>query len=134
MPAAGWPTLAMAPGFMPDGAVYPVFWRYAFMPHDVDALDVEPEVKEALHQAWREVAFLELVKGTQDTVYHDDINFGSGCSLVRRRVLEWCGYYLGAGYHSEDLHFGQYATAYGFTKALDTAIHCPHFDPNGRIY
>lgn len=114
--------------------VYPVFWKYVFTPKDVrPRLDLHPLVREAILQAWVQLAFMELVKGEQNTVYHN-VCFGSGCSLVKRRVLEYCGYYLGAGYHSEDIHFAHHASLYGFDTAVDTRTHCPHFDPNGSIY
>ena len=116
------------------GQVYPVFWEYVWTMRDLEKRkDLEPQLKEELRRAWIQIAFMLLAKGKLKTVYRG-VNFGSGCSLIKRKVLEYAGYYLGAGYHSEDIHFLQYVNAMGFKTALDTGIHIPHFDPNGDIY
>ena len=115
-------------------AVYPVFWRQSFTPDDVrKRTDLDPRVRNALIASWTNLCYFDLVATPVGNTYHN-VAFGSGCSLMKRKVLEYAGYYLDGGYHSEDIAFSQYATRCGFDLALDTTIHCLHFDPNGLIY
>jgi hypothetical protein len=117
------------------GSVYPVFWHQSFTAEDVrKRLDLDPRVRNAIIAAWTNLTYYDLVQAPVGKTYRN-VAFGSGCSLSRRKVLEYAGYYLdSAGYHSEDIAFAQYTTRCGFDLALDTTVHCLHFDPNGAIY
>jgi hypothetical protein len=115
-------------------SIRPCFWEYVWQPNDVrNRKDLEPKLKHSLLRSWVEMPPMRLALIKDNTVFHT-CNFGSGCSLVKRKVLESIGYYLGNGYHSEDIHFGQCANFLGFTTALNPAVICAHFDPDGRLY
>ena len=111
------------------GDPYPVIWSHHWKLKDIPR-DLEPVNREELRRAWREFAFLKRWDGKT----FNDVVFGSGCSLIKREVLECQGYTLGyAGNHSEDLHFCQMAMIHGFhTEVIEDW--CPHFDPDGKIY
>ncbi len=115
--------------------VYPVYWRYSFMPEDVrKRTDLDSRVREAILQAWTNLCYFILVNDNKPSIKRG-VSCGSGCQLVKREVLERCGWYMGGhGYHSEDIEFSQYAHLYGFDFAIDTGLHCRHFDPDGAIY
>jgi len=116
------------------GAIYPVFWHQTLMPEEIrKRRDLDPRIRIAILQAWINLCYYDLVQAPSGKTYRK-VAFGSGCSLIKRRVMEYCGYYLDGGYHSEDIAFSQYATFCGFDLALDTSLHCLHFDPNGLIY
>lgn len=114
---------------------HPMFWMYLWSMNDVQKRhDLEPELKEALRACWINLPLLHLIKTDKKLIVHN-VSFGSGCSLVKREVMEHLGYYLGeAAYCSEDLQFMQWVHTLGFKTALDTGLHCGHFDPNGALY
>ncbi len=123
-------------GLEPEGPAfpYPMFWEYVWTTEDIEKrVDFEPALKEALRKMWIEFAFMLPVRGKWKKVYKN-VNFGSGCCLSTREVMEWCGFYLGNGYHSEDIHFFQNVLAHGFETALDTTVTCGHLDPGGDVY
>lgn len=115
-------------------SVYPVFWHQTIMPRDIrKRQDLDPRVRNMLIHAWTNLCYYDLVQAPVGKTYRR-VAFGSGCSLIKRNVLEYGGYYLDGGYHSEDIAFAQWSTRCGFDLALDTTVHCLHFDPNGLIY
>lgn len=124
--------------FDPDGdrdanIIKPICWQYVWTPRDVEKRrDLEPKLRHSLLRSWIEMPPMRI------SVTHNELmrecNFGSGCSLAKRTVMEHIGYYLGNGYHSEDIHFGQWANFLGFTTCLDPNTRCRHFDPDGRLY
>jgi hypothetical protein len=123
------PSIRQRPIRTPEQMAVPMFWTYYWTMKDLAGWD--PRIKESLRKAWPEIAFLRFPDPNKKRV-HRFAAFGSGCSLVRREVLEHCGYVLGrGGYHSEDLHFSQYANFYEFTTAVDMNLYCPHMDADG---
>lgn len=111
---------------------YPVYWGRAWELEDLDELGLEPELREQLRTAWTEFMFLDKFQGEGVT---RNVVVGSGCSLLKRKVLEYLGYVLGSGgTQSEDLHFCQLAKLEGFDVAVDLDTRCLHFDPNGKMY
>ena len=122
-------------GMPPKADPYPMFWVYDWHVRDLERRrDLEPTLKEALLALWVNLPMFRLILTDKTFTVHG-ASFGSGCSLLTRRVLEHCGYYLTeAGYASEDIMFLQHAHAYGFTTGIDLGLHCAHFDPNGAIY
>ncbi len=117
--------------------VYPVYWKYSVLPDEIRGRrDLDPRVREAILQAWLNLCYFEIAgeSGEEGHILKGNVCCGSGCQLVKRKVLEYMGYYIGAGYHSEDIEFGQYAHLYGFDFTIDTDLQCRHFDPNGMIY
>jgi hypothetical protein len=116
-------------------SIRPIFWEYVWRPEHVRSRkDLEPQLKHSLLRSWVEMPPMRLAKIQDTKEVIKDCTFGSGCELVKRRVLEDCGYYLGLGYHSEDIAFGQWVGYYGYSTALDPKIICAHFDPDGRLY
>ena len=60
---------------------------------------------------------------------------GTGCTLIKRPVLENLGFYLPESkYHSEDINFFTHAYLNGYTTKCDTAFHIAHFDADGVVY
>jgi hypothetical protein len=114
---------------------HPMFWMYLWHMKDVQKRkDLEPKLKEALRACWINLPLLHLIRTDKKFVAWNT-SFGSGCSLVKREVLEHLGYYLAeASYCSEDLQFMQWVHTLGYTTALNTGLHCGHFDPNGALY
>lgn len=119
--------------------VYPLVWRYLWLPSDLDKLDVDSENLEELRLAWLHapsilnVAFDPKWK-KKETVWN--VTGGDGCALIKREVLEmidW-GILPEISYHSEDIHFMSLAIWYGFTTCAVTNLHCPHMAPDGRIF
>jgi hypothetical protein len=123
------PSIRQRPARTVEQKAIPMFWTYYWTMKDLEGW--HPRLKEALRKAWPEIAFLRFPDPNKKRV-HKFAAFGSGCSLVKRVVLEHCGYVLGTGgYHSEDLHFSQYANFYEFTTAVNMNLYCPHMDADG---
>jgi len=119
---------------MDENLVYPVYWTYLWTLEDLEPLNLEPELKEVLRTAWREFCFLDTTPPEGVRVLHN-VLFGSGCSLIKKHVLEYLGYVLGSGgTHSEDLHFCNLANLRGYDTALSLDVRCMHFDNNGKVY
>lgn len=113
---------------------YPVYWGRAWELEHLDELDLEPVLRDELRTAWLEFMFLDVPDLPEGQVIRNSV-FGSGCSLIKREVLEYTGYVLGSGgTQSEDLHFCQLAKLRGFDLAIDTSAVCIHFDPDGKVY
>ena len=114
---------------------YPVYWDYFWHLNDLFDLDLEPVLMDALRTAWLEFMFLDSPDPEQkERILHNSV-FGSGCSLIKREVLEYIGYALGSGgTHSEDLHFCSHANLRGFDTAINLDVTCSHFDKDGLVY
>jgi hypothetical protein len=115
---------------------YPIYWRYIWTPKDLeDDPSLEPKLKSMLRQAWLEFSFLDTPPQKPDEHVIRNCVFGSGCSLIKREVLEYVGYALGSGgTHSEDLHFCNHVNLRGFDVALNLDAPCLHFDEDGKVY
>jgi len=114
---------------------YPMFWTYEWHINEMyKRRDLEPTLKEELRKYWINLPLFYLLI-TDKKFFAKRVSFGSGCSLVKREVMEHIGYYLSdGGYCSEDIAFMQWTHALGFTTGFDTRLHCKHFDPNGALY
>jgi len=113
----------------------PMFWMYLWTIDDLHKRrDLDPRLKEALRACWINLPLIHLFK-TDKPMIAWNTSFGSGCSLVKREVMEHLGYYLNEScYCSEDLQFMQWVHVLGFKTAFNTGLHCGHFDPNGALY
>lgn len=113
----------------------PMFWVYLWHMNDVQKrMDLDPRLKEKLRACWINLPLFQLISISKPMIIRN-VSFGSGCSLVKRRVMEYLGYYLvESAYCSEDLSFLQWVHTLGFKTGLDTGLHCGHFDPNGELY
>lgn len=120
--------------------VYPLVWNYAWMPNELDKFrDLHPLVLEELRLVWLHCpAMINLSFNPnwrrKKTVWN--VTGGDGCALIKRAVLEtvdW-GVTPDNAYHSEDIHFMSLALWHGFTTAVATNLHIPHFDPDGKAY
>jgi hypothetical protein len=126
--------------FDPDGdkdarSFLPIFWQYLLTPKEIrKRTDLEPKLRQSFLRAFTEMPYMALMQIDRSKGAIHCCNFGSGCVLIKRRLFEHIGYVLGKGYHSEDLHFGQWANLLEFETALDPNIRCAHFDPDGRLY
>jgi len=114
--------------------VYPVYWNYLWTLEDLEPLHLEPKLKDTLRTAWTEFMFLGKDSPEGERLMRNVV-FGSGCSLIKRHVLEYLGYVLGSGgTHSEDLHFCNLANLRGYDTALSLDVRCMHFDSDGNVY
>ena len=115
--------------------IYPVYWQYIWTMKDLDTLNLEPRLHDALRTAWTDFMFLGATSPPTPNKVIRHVVFGSGCSLIKRHVLEYIGYVLGSGgTHSEDLHFCSLANVRGYDTALGLEVRCTHFDADGRVY
>lgn len=113
----------------------PIYFVYLWRIADLQKRkDLDPRVKEQLREAWINLPMIHQLKTDRKlTIFNT--SFGSGCSLSKRHVIEHCGYYLTrAAYCSEDLSYMQWVQTLGFDSAINTSLHCGHFDPNGALY
>ena len=114
---------------------YPIYWRYIWTMKDLEEHHLEPKLKNMMRQSWLEFMFLDAPPREASEHVIRECVFGSGCSLIKREVLEYIGYALGSGgTHSEDLHFCSHANLRGFETALDLDAQCLHFDEDGKVY
>lgn len=60
---------------------------------------------------------------------------GSGCTLIRRKVLENVGFNLpNRFYHSEDIHFFAKCMYYDYSICCDLKFHVPHLHEDGSAW
>ena len=123
------------PGSPPKAMPYPIFWAYHWHINSMyKRKDLEPKLKEALRAAWINLPIFNLIM-SEKKLFWTGASFGSGCSLVKREVMEHIGYYLtDAAYCSEDIAFMQWTHALGYTTGFNSQLHCKHYDPNGALY
>jgi len=128
------PHINQRPARTPEQVAVPVYWTYYWSMRDI--ADWDPRIKESLRKAWLDVAFLRFPNSRKEKrmKIHRRVAFGSGCSLIKQEVFEHAGYVLGAGYHSEDIHFTQFVNLLGFDTIVDSRLFCPHLDPEGLVY
>jgi len=119
---------------------YPLVWRYSWLPSDLDKFpDLEPRNLEELQLAWLSAPSMINVVYDPNWRRHRtvwNVTGGDGCALIKRRVLEmidW-GVVPSKAFHSEDIHFMGLCLWHGFTTAVATDLHIPHFDPDGKCY
>jgi len=125
-------------GFGTASGGLPLLWRSAWYLHELDKYDLPPEIMDEFRTAFIESSFLIpiiLDPNWRRRKTIEGIAGGDGCVLIRRKVLEYIGWYLPkTGYHSEDVNFFTNAMARGFTTKADLKLHVPHFDPDGSVY
>jgi len=129
------------PGVDAKCGVYPLVWRFLWLPCDLDKyLDVvEPENIEEMRMAWLHCPAMLNVSFDSEWNKKKEVwkvTGGDGCALIKRKVLEmvdW-GVTPDQAYHSEDVHFMATAIWYGFTTACAIDLHCGHMDQNGGVY
>ncbi len=126
------------PGVDAISGVYPLVWRYMWLPNELDHMNIEPANREELRMAWLHCPTIMNVgfdpKWNQKKVLWT-VCGGDGCALIKREVLEmidW-GVTPDQAYHSEDVHFMTLAVWYGFSTACLTDLHCPHMGENGEV-
>ena len=111
-----------------------IIWQYYWTLEDLHRPDLSPDLREVLRTSWLEFGFLKQPKDLAHKKVLHKVAFGSGCSLIDRKVFECLGYALGIGNHSEDIHFCQYAQQFGFEMTIDLTARCGHFDNDGSTY
>jgi len=127
------------PGVDNVDGVYPLVWRYMWLPNELDKLkNLDPANREQMRMAWLHcpnILSVSFDAGWKRKKILWGICGGDGCALIRRPVLEmidW-GVTPDQAYHSEDVHFMSTAIWYGFSTACLTTLHCPHLSPNGEV-
>jgi len=112
-----------------------VLWQNYWKMNDVPR-DYEPVLREELRKAWIDYGFLKYIgEEVLEQKQLKDCLFGSGCSLIKRKVFKRVGYALGyGGIHSEDLHFSLLSQINGFSTAMDLTAKCGHYDSDKQIY
>ena len=117
-----------------DNSAPVVLWQNYWEMSDVSTT-LEPILREELRKAWLDYGFLKVPNFETLPKKVTDCLFGSGCSLIKRKVFEHLGYALGyGGIHSEDLHFGLHSRLLGFSTAMDLEAECGHYDEDGMLY
>jgi hypothetical protein len=116
---------------------YPLVYTYSWTLDEIPDT-VPPHVMEELRKAWRASMFyLPLYLDTEWSTLGviDRFTAGSGCTLIRREVLENVGFYLpNSSYHSEDINFFTWAYYLGYTTRCDVGFHVPHHDDSGEAW
>ena len=126
------------PGVNPQDGVYPLVWRYMWLPNELESLNLDPANREELRMAWLHCPMILPINYDPQWKRKKvlwSVCGGDGCALIKRPVLEmvdW-GVTPEQAYHSEDVHFMSCALWYGFTTACLTNLHCPHLGPEGEV-
>jgi len=117
--------------------VYPLAWTYTWTLDELPP-DLEEDVRKQFVTAWMNSTLLLPVNIDLDWQRQNVLEYysgGTGCTLIRRRVLERCGFELPVQcYHSEDMHFFNKANLRGFTTKCDLTFHVPHMAPEGESF
>lgn len=122
------------------GGVYPLVWRYLWMPWELDDLEgVDPVNMEEMRLAWLHAPHILNIGFDPEWKRRKNqwmITGGDGCALIRRRVLEMIDWGVSpeVSYHSEDIHFMSLALWHGFTTCAATDLHVPHMHEDGKFY
>ena len=119
------------------GMTYPLAYEYSWTLDELPK-DLPEHVMEEFRKAWRASMFYLPIYLNPDWKQRGVITkftAGTGCTLIKREVLENVGFYLPcSGYHSEDINFFAAAYYYGYLTKLDLDFHVPHHDENGAAY
>ncbi|MCK5562866.1 hypothetical protein KAI30_01740 [Candidatus Bathyarchaeota archaeon] len=114
--------------------VYPLLWTYTWTLDELP-VDLEEDVYEQFVKAWLNSTFMipvNAVPGWRRRKRLEYYSGGTGCTLIKRGVLERVGFELPVQcYHSEDMHFFNKANLRGFTTRCDMKFHVPHMLPEG---
>jgi len=120
------------------GSVYPMLWTYAWKPQELEGRNLEPLLLEELRKAFLVATFYVPVYIDSEWDKKEMIEYiagGDGNGLYSRRVMESVGWTIPAsGFHSEDMHFFNYANLLGFKTVADIGYHVPHLAPDGSVY
>lgn len=132
-------TCYQRPGVDKSCGVYPLVWRFMWMPRELEGLKIDPRNKRELIEAWYMLPTLINICYDFNWKRKRQINEvvgGDGCALIKRKVLEridW-GLMPPMAYNSEDIHFMTTALYNGFTTACATDLHVPHLAEDGMMY
>ena len=126
------------PGVDKLNGVYPLVWRYLWMPWELDELDdVDPMNLEEMRLAWLHAPYILNVSFDPEWKRRKNqwmVCGGDGCALIRREVLEMIDWGVSPdiSYHSEDIHFMSLALWHGFTTCAATDLLIPHMHESGK--
>lgn len=116
---------------------YPLVYTYSWTLDELPD-DLPPHLVGEFRKAWRASMFylpLYLDTEWQTKGVIDRFTSGSGCTLIKRKVLENIGFYLPwSQYHSEDINFFTWSHYLGFSTKCDLDFHVPHHDEDGSAY
>ena len=119
------------------GNAYPLVYTYSWCLDELPKGLPEP-VMDEFRKAWKASMFylpIYLDPDWQTGKILDRFASGSGCTLIRRRVLENVGFHLPhSQYHSEDINFFTHAFYQGYSTKCDLGFRVPHHDESGEAY
>jgi len=117
--------------------VFPLVYEYTWKLDELPD-DLEDDVRREFETAWLNSTLMVPLHTNPEWLKLETVRGytgGTGCVLIRRKVLERIGFSLPPlGYHSEDIHFFNKANYRGFTTAWDLKLHVRHLDPDGSAY
>jgi hypothetical protein len=128
------------PGVDKKSGVYPLVWRYLWLPWELDQLEnIDPVNLEEMRLAWLQAP--NIINISFDPNWKKKKNQwvvtgGDGCALIRRNVLEMIDWGITPeiAYHSEDIHFMTLALWHRFTTCVATDLHVAHMHVDGVTY
>lgn len=119
------------------GTAYPLLYEYSWTLDELPK-DLPQHLRDEFAKAFKASMFylpIYLNPEWSKLGVIDRFTSGSGCTLIRRRVLEDVGFYLpSSGYHSEDVNFFANAHYLGYSTRCDLGFHVPHHDESGEAY
>jgi hypothetical protein len=116
---------------------YPLVYTYSWTLDDLP-LDLPVHLRRELEKTWLASMFylpIYLDPDWRQRGVLTEFTGGSGCTLIKREVLENVGFYLPETcYHSEDVNFFTWAKYLGYTTKCDLTFHVPHHDESGEAW
>jgi len=116
---------------------YPLVYTYSWTLDELSP-ELPRHLREELEKTWRASMFylpIYLDPDWSGKKVITEFTGGSGCTLIRREVLENVGFYLPETcYHSEDVNFFTWAKYLGYTTKCDLSFHIPHHDESGEAW
>lgn len=132
-------TCYQRPGQDTKCGVYPLVWRFVWMPKDLEGLNVDADNLAQMRMSWLNCPL--LINICYDPQWKQrkviwNVAGGDGCALIKRPVLEridW-GVVPPEVYNSEDIYFMTEALHYGFSTACASKLHVPHMHESGMVF
>lgn len=116
----------------------PLVFVYSWTLDELERFQLDPYLQGKFRLAWANTPMmlpLAVVPNWKRKHFLTEFAAGTGCVLIKRRVLERVGWHLPPSrYFSEDLYFCHQCRLHGFSMKLDLRHHCPHFHEDGLAY
>jgi hypothetical protein len=116
---------------------YPLVYTYSWTLDELPP-NLPKHLRREFEKTWRASMFYLPIyldpEWRKDDVI-TEFTGGSGCTLIKREVLENIGFYLPLScYHSEDINFFTWAKYLGYSTKCDLTFHVPHHDDSGYMW